>query len=256
MPREETESLEKRVRYKFKNRKLIEEALTHKSYAIEHGSKLFNERLEFLGDSILNAVVAHYFFKKYATEDEGRLSKIKSQMVSRQALVVWAREIDLGRYLWMGGGEEATGGRNRESLLANAFEALVGAMFLDGGFPVPQRFIVRLLSKHKRFVETDYKSKLQELLQKRYKVPPVYNLAQESGPDHAKTFLMEVRLRRRLLGQGEGHSKKEAEQAAARMALKTLKARAAGEKPAAKRKTKASPAVKSSTEDVESSPAL
>jgi ribonuclease III len=225
MPREEIDGLEKRIRHKFKNRKLLEEALTHKSYAMERGAKLFNERLEFLGDSILNAVVAHYYFKRFPDDNEGRLSKIKSQMVSRPVLAGWARDINLGSYLWMGGGEEATGGRARESLLANAFEALVGALFLEGGFQPAQRFVVRMLSQHKRVVETDYKSKLQELLQKRYKMPPAYVLARESGPDHAKNFVMEVRLRRRLLGQGEGRSKKEAEQAAARQALKTIRAR-------------------------------
>ncbi|MGQ0644380.1 MAG: ribonuclease III [Elusimicrobiota bacterium] len=225
MPREEAESLERRIRYKFKNRKLLEEALTHKSHAMEKGGKLFNERLEFLGDSIVNAVVAHYFFKRFPSNDEGRLSKIKSQMVARPALAAWARAIGMGKYLWMSGGEEATGGRDRDSLLANAFEALVGAIFLESGFPAAQRFIVRLLAKHKRIVENDYKSKLQELIQKRYKIPPLYVVAEESGPDHAKTFLMEVRLRRRLLGQGTGPSKKQAEQAAAYEALKKLRSR-------------------------------
>lgn len=223
MPRLEMAALEKGVRVKFKNRKLLEEALTHKSYAIEKGSRLFNERLEFLGDSILAAVVAHYLFKRYPADDEGRLSKLKSQLVARPALVAWAREIGLGQFLWMSEGEEATGGRDRESLLANACEALIGALFLDQGFSAAQRFIVRLLSKKKRIVETDYKSKLQELIQKRYKIPPSYLLAAETGPDHAKTFSMEVRVRKRLLGQGEGHSKKEAEQAAAFMALKKIR---------------------------------
>ncbi len=223
MPQAEIEGLEKKIRFKFKNRKLLEEALTHKSYAMERGTKLFNERLEFLGDSIVNAVVAHYFFKRFPTNDEGRLSKIKSQMVARPALAVWARQIDLGSYLMMSGGEEATGGRDRDSLLSNTFEALVGAIFLEAGFPKAQRFIVRLLSKHKRIVETDYKSKLQELIQKKYKMPPTYTVTSESGPDHAKTFNMEVRIRRRLLGTGSGPSKKQAEQASAYMALKKIR---------------------------------
>jgi ribonuclease-3 len=146
------------------------------------GKQGFNERLEFLGDSILAAIVAHYLFKRYPDEDEGKLSKLKSQLVARPSLVVWAREIKLGQYLWMSDGEEATGGRNRESLLANAFEALLGALFLDGGFPVAQRFIVRLVSKKKRIIETDYKSKLQEIIQKRYKLPPAYTLKRAKGP--------------------------------------------------------------------------
>jgi ribonuclease-3 len=224
MPQADTDALEKKIRFKFKNRKLFEESLTHKSYAMERGTKSFNERLEFLGDSIVNAVVAHYFFKRNPSYDEGRLSKIKSQMVARPALAVWARQIDIGSYLMMSGGEEATGGRDRDSLLSNAFEALVGAIFLDAGFQTAQRFVVRLLSKHKRIVETDYKSKLQELIQKKYKMPPNYLLASESGPDHAKIFSMEVRIRRRLLGTGSGPSKKQAEQAAAYMALKKIRA--------------------------------
>ena len=223
MPREDSALLQKALRHKFKNAKLLEEALTHKSHAIERGSKSFNERLEFLGDSVLVAVVAHYLFKRYADEDEGKLSKLKSQLVARPSLVVWSREIGLGKYLWMSDGEEATGGRERDSLLANAFEALLGAIFLDAGFSVAQRFVVRLLSKKKRIVETDYKSKLQEIIQKRYKIPPSYLLLEEKGPDHNKTFVMQVNVRRRLLGQGEGHSKKEAEQAAAYQALKKIR---------------------------------
>jgi ribonuclease-3 len=224
MPHLDSGALERSIRIKFKDDGLLEEALTHKSYAIERGEKVFNERLEFLGDSVLSAVTAHWLFKRYASDDEGRLSKLKSQLVSRPTLVIWARDISLGKYILMSPGEEATGGRERDSLLANGFEALIGAIFLDQGFAKAQRFIVRFLSKKKRIVETDYKSKLQEVIQKRYKIPPLYQLAEESGPDHAKTFHMEVRVRQRLLGAGEGHSKKEAEQAAAFQALKKIRA--------------------------------
>lgn len=223
MPRAETGPLQRSLRHKFKNPALLEEALTHKSYAMERGGSPFNERLEFLGDSVLAAIVAHYLFKRYPDEDEGKLSKLKSQLVSRPALVVWARDIALGQYLHMSEGEEATGGRDRDSLLGNAFEALLGALFLDGGFAVPQRFVVRLLSKKKQIIETDHKSRLQEIIQKRYKVPPTYTLAEQKGPDHNKIFVMEVHIRRRLLGRGEGHSKKEAEQAAAFEALKRIR---------------------------------
>ncbi|MBK8870890.1 MAG: ribonuclease III [Elusimicrobia bacterium] len=224
MPRIDSSPLQRVARHVFKSPKLLEEALTHKSYAIERGSRVFNERLEFLGDSVLAAVVAHYLFKRYPDEDEGKLSKLKSQLVARPSLVVWAREIRLGDYLWMSDGEEATGGRERESLLANAFEALLGALFLDGGFSVAQRFVVRLLSKKKRIIETDYKSKLQEIIQKRYKLPPAYTLKEQKGPDHNRTFVMHVFVRRRLLGAGEGRSKKEAEQAAAWEGLKKIRA--------------------------------
>jgi ribonuclease-3 len=219
------DALQKVIRIKFKSVTLLEEALTHKSHAIENGAKIFNERLEFLGDSILSAATSHWLFKRYPSDDEGKLSKLKSQLVSRASLVVWARSIDLGQYLLMSPGEESTGGRDRESLLANAFEALIGAIFLDQGFQKAQLFIIRFLSKKKRIVETDYKSKLQELIQKRFKVPPTYLVISETGPDHAKTFLMEVRIRRRLLGKGEGRSKKEAEQSAAFQALKSIRAR-------------------------------
>jgi ribonuclease III len=230
MPHKEPDALQKVVRAKFKNGRLLEEALTHKSYAIEKGGTPFNERLEFLGDSILSAVTSHWLFKRYDSDDEGRLSKLKSQLVSRPTLVVWARSIDMGDYLRMSPGEEATGGRDRESLLANAFEALIGAIFLDQGFPAAQRFIVRFLTKKKRIVETDFKSKLQEIIQKRYKIPPAYILTEETGPDHSKVFHMEARVRRRLLGRGEGRSKKEAEQAAAREALKKIREHRAAKK--------------------------
>jgi ribonuclease III len=229
LPHLEPEALQRALRLKFKSAKLLEEALTHKSYAVEHGGKLFNERLEFLGDAVLAAVTSHWLFKRY-DDDEGRLSKLKSQLVSRQSLMGWARDIGLGRFIWMSSGEEATGGRDRDSLLANTFESLIGALFLDQGFPKAQRFIVRFLSKKKRIVETDHKSKLQELIQKRYKIPPAYLLTAETGPDHAKTFHMEVRVRQRLLGKGEGHSKKEAEQIAAREALKKIRTHRLGKK--------------------------
>lgn len=215
--------IEKKVRVKFRNRKLLEEAFTHKSYAIEHGVPSDNERMEFLGDSIISAVVAHWLFKRFAAVDEGRLSKMKSQIVSRANLSEWADDLQLGQYLYLSQGEEATGGRRRESLLGNVYEALVGAIFLDQGFSVAQRFIMRHLSKKKRIVETDFKSRLQEIVQKKYKTPPVYCVIGESGPDHEKKFTLEVRINKRVLGLGEGRSKKEAEQLAAKEALKALR---------------------------------
>jgi ribonuclease-3 len=215
--------IEKKIRYKFRNKKLLEEAFTHKSYSIEHGSETCNERLEFLGDSIISAVVAHWLFKKFPNVDEGRLSKMKSQIVSRANLSIWAEDFLLGQYLFLSQGEEATGGRKRESLLGNAYEALVGAIFLDQGFSPAQRFIMRHLSKKKRIVENDFKSKLQEIVQKKYKVPPSYCVIGETGPDHDKKFTLEVRINKRVLGSGEGRSKKEAEQLAAKEALKLLR---------------------------------
>ena len=215
--------IEKKVRVKFQNRKLLEEAFTHKSYSIEHGATTNNERMEFLGDSIISAVVAHWLFKRFDSVDEGKLSKMKSQIVSRANLSSWAEDLQLGQYLYLSQGEEATGGRKRESLLGNVYESLVGAIFLDQGFQIAQRFILRHLAKKKRIIENDFKSKLQEIVQKKYKTPPLYIVVGESGPDHEKKFTLEVRINKRVLGMGEGRSKKEAEQLAAKEALKALK---------------------------------
>jgi ribonuclease III len=214
---------EKKLRIRFKSQKLLEEAFTHKSYAIENGSTSDNERLEFLGDSIISAAVAHYLFKKFPDVDEGHLSKVKSQIVSRANLAVWANDLDLGDFLFLSQGEEATGGRKRESLLGNVYESLVGAIFLDQGFSRAQRFVMRHLAKRKRIVETDFKSRLQEMMQKKFKAPPIYTVIKETGPDHAKIFSLEVRMNKKLLGSGEGRSKKEAEQMAAKEALKKIK---------------------------------
>ena len=215
--------MERRLRLKFENAKLLEEAFTHKSYSIEQGKSYSNERMEFLGDSIISAVVAHYLFKRFPAVDEGRLSKMKSQIVSRTSLGEWAENLNLGQFLFLSQGEEATGGRKRESLLGNAYEALVGAIFLDQGFSRAQRFIMRHLAKKKRIVENDFKSRLQEIVQKKHKIPPTYTVVKESGPDHQKSFTLEVRINKRLLGAGEGRSKKEAEQAAAREALRAMR---------------------------------
>lgn len=220
---EPLEALERKIRIRFKNKRFLEEALTHKSFAMEREAMSFNERLEFLGDAVLSTVVAHYLFKRFPDVDEGRLSKLKSQLVSRGSLFVWSSELGLGRYLRMSPGEEATGGRERESLVGNVYEALIGAIFLDQGFPAAQRFVVRQLAKLKRIVETDFKSRLQEMIQKRYKTPPEYRVVAESGPDHDKTFRIEVRIKKKSLGRGEGKSKKEAEQAAAKEALKKIR---------------------------------
>jgi len=214
---------ETKFRVKFKNKKLLQESLTHKSFAIEYGNFPCNERLEFLGDSIIAAVVAHFLYKKYPNVDEGRLSKMKSQIVSRSNLGVWAAEMGLGQFMFLSQGEEATGGRQRESLLGNVYEAIVGAIFLDQGYSKAQQFIMKQLSKKKRILETDFKSKLQEIIQKKYKTPPNYHVTNEEGPDHAKQFTLEVRVNKKTLGEGVGRSKKEAEQMAAKEALKKIR---------------------------------
>jgi ribonuclease III len=219
-----TAKLERTLGIKFKNRELLEEALTHKSYAMERGSGLaFNERLEFLGDSILSAVVAHYLFKRYPDVDEGRLSQLKSMLVSRPSLTQWGRDITIGQFLRLSDGENATGGRDRDSILGNAMEAVLGAMYLEDGFDSTKRFIDKLLAKRKRLVTSDHKSRLQEWAQKQYKIPPDYVVKRSYGPDHAKTFDIEVVVSQQVLGSGSGKSKKEAEQAAARDALRKIK---------------------------------
>jgi ribonuclease-3 len=206
--------------YRFKNPDLLKEALSHKSFASESKSGIYNERLEFLGDSILAAVVAHQLYQDYPKEDEGSLSKKKAQLVSRPSLAVWAGELNLGAYLFLGVGEENSGGRERHSLLSNALEALIGAIYLDGGYSAAERFIRRwCIENHGSLAEVDYKSKLQEVIQKKFKVPPSYEMTEAEGPDHDKTFRVLVRLGKNELGHGEGKTKKEAEQAAARNAL-------------------------------------
>ncbi len=222
------ESFEKKIGIKFKDRRFLEEALTHKSYSMEDGESAFNERLEFLGDSILNASVTDFLFKRYPDEDEGKLSKLKSHLVAKTSLVKWAKDLKIGPFLRMSISEESTGGRERDSIIANAIEALIGAIYLDQGFDRAHAFILEKLSQRKRIVETDYKSKLQELIQKKHRMPPAYVLVGEDGPDHNKIFHMEVRIKKKLLGRGEGRSKKESEQAAARAALRKIRKAKAG----------------------------
>lgn len=218
-----SEPLEAIVGHRFKDPGLLKQALSHKSFASESGSGADNERLEFLGDSVLAAVVAHQLFSEYPDAPEGTLSKKKSLLVSRPSLAAWAEEIGLGAHLYLGVGEETTGGRTRQSLLSNALEALIGALYLDGGYDAAARFVRDWCArKHGSLTETDHKSRLQELLQKRYKTPPNYELASAAGPDHDKTFSVVVRIASRELGRGTGKNKKEAEQSAARDALSRM----------------------------------
>lgn len=215
--------LEKIIGYKFKDKGLAQKALTHKSYADEAGLSEFNERMEFLGDSVLAAVVAEHLFNKHPDEDEGKLSQIKSQLVSRINLGKWAKDIDLGEFIYISKGEEASGGRKRESLLSNTFEALIASLYIDGGFDAAKKFICTHLAKHRRVVINDAKSKLQEYIQSAYKALPEYKIMGETGPDHEKIFEVGVFFKKTMLGSGEGKSKKEAEQAAAKKALKEIR---------------------------------
>jgi ribonuclease-3 len=215
--------LEKIIGYKFHNIDLLKKALTHKSYAAETGNSQYNERLEFLGDSILGSAVVDYLYNKYPDQNEGRLSQLKSQIVSGQNLSKWAKELKIGQYIFISKSEEASGGRKRDSLLADTIEALIASIYLDSGFSAAKNFVLRSLTKQRRLIVIDTKSKLQEIAQSKYKTLPMYKLMHEEGPDHEKIFEVGVYIKRKLLGTGRGRSKKEAEQSAAKVALKTLR---------------------------------
>lgn len=217
------ESLEKRLQYTFRDRTLLSEALNHSSYANEHRSASVssNERLEFLGDSVLGFVTAEFLFKTYGKLPEGDLTRIRAALVCEQSLYEVARVLELGQYLKLGKGEEAGGGRERQSILADATEAVFAAVYLDGGIEKARELIHRVLLSHVPAAEErrDYKTTLQEIIQRKSGQVLTYHMVGESGPDHNKTFQFEVRLNDEPIGRGSGHSKKEAEQDAARSAL-------------------------------------
>ena len=220
------ESLEKKLGYTFRDRSLLSEALNHSSYANEHRSAEVssNERLEFLGDSVLGFVTAEFLFKTYGKLPEGDLTRIRAALVCEQSLYEVAKFLGLGQYLKLGKGEEAGGGRQRQSILADATEAVFAAVYPDGGMERVRELICRVLLSRAPAAEErrDYKTTLQEIVQRRSGQVLTYHMVDESGPDHNKTFLFQVRLNGAPVGQGRGHSKKEAEQAAARDALEKL----------------------------------
>jgi len=223
MSTNELTELQNVIGYQFSEIELLRRALTHTSYAAETGIRCHNERMEFLGDSILSSAVADFLYHKYPDQQEGRLSQLKSQIVSRQNLSRWAREIKLGNYLYISKGEEANGGRQRESLLSDALEAVIASVYLDGEYGAAKKFIFSYLTRQKRLIVTDTKSKLQEYIQSHYQTLPEYRIISASGPDHEKRFEVGVYLNKSLLGQGAGCCKKEAEQAAARLALRAIR---------------------------------
>lgn len=216
------EKLQKVIEYQFNNLEVLISALTHKSYAAETGFKNYNERMEFLGDSILSAIVVEYLYEKYPEEMEGKLSQLKSQIVSSANLSQWAKGINLGVFLLLGRSENTKEARERESMLCDAFEAVVGAIYLDGGFDNAKKFVLKFLNNQKEIINTDYKSRLQEVSQAVYKELPEYEIIKETGPDHYKNFEAAVYVKNKLLGKGVGHSKKEAQQAAAEKAIKNI----------------------------------
>ena len=189
------------IGYRFGNKDILKEALTHKSYAGEHRSSKHNERLEFLGDSILGAIVADYIYNKCPHVEEGVLSKIKSILVSRRNLYLWGKKLDLGKYMSLGHGELATGGRERDSIISNAVEAVIGAVYLDGGYPAAESVILPWVKTQALTQDVrDFKSLLQEHLQKRGHETPVYEVVQTVGPEHDKTFTVRVSLMGKELG--------------------------------------------------------
>jgi ribonuclease-3 len=228
--RDEFDDLEQRIEYRFNDRGLLEHALTHKSRAAEDvsGGVFDNESLEFLGDAVLGLVVADALFRRYPDYTEGQKSKIKASVVSTQSLARHAEQIRLGDHLLLGRGEEKTGGRFKQALLADAYEALIAAIYLDGGLPAASDFLNRELGDAidagtlQDVVGLDYKSALQERLQALGRPLPEYRVAAETGPDHRKAFMIEVVVAGDVLGQATGKAKKEAEQEAARIALEKL----------------------------------
>ena len=216
--------IEKIIGYRFTNKDILKEALTHKSYAGERRSAKHNERLEFLGDSILGAIVADYIYNQCPHVEEGVLSKIKSNLVSRRNLYLWGKQLGLGQYMLLGHGELATGGRERDSIISNAVEAVLGAIYLDGGYSAAESVVLPWVKTQALTQDTrDFKSLLQEYLQKRGQQTPTYEVIQTVGPEHDKVFTVRVSLADKELGVGKGHNKKMAEQAAAQDAFERMK---------------------------------
>lgn len=226
--KKELQLFEKHAGIKFRAPELLNLAFSHRSYANENQNEVGNnEKLEFLGDSVLGLVVAEYLFQTLTDKAEGDLAKIKSFVVSEDSLAAIARTLKVDNFILIGKGEEYSGGRTKKALLADAMEAIIGAFFLDSGFKTSKRFILQYLvpeinkvleNKHKK----DYKTLLQEFVQKKFKTYPKYVLVKKTGPDHSKTFWMDVKINDKSFGPGQGKNKKAAEQQAARVAFEKL----------------------------------
>ncbi|MBP0970164.1 MAG: ribonuclease III [Oscillospiraceae bacterium] len=218
--------LESRIGYIFEDRSLLEEALTHSSYANEHGLGRLgcNERLEFLGDAVLSAVVADHLYMTQPDVEEGELTKQRAAMVCESALAMFARDIDLGSEMHFGKGELKTHGNERDSILSDCFEAVIAAIYLDGGMEAARKFIARHVLQEASGVELsrDYKTELQEVIQQNPEEKLRYVHSGETGPDHDKTFTVEVWLNSNVIATASGHSKKQAEQNAAAEALRLM----------------------------------
>ncbi len=221
---ENYQEIEKNLGYTFKNKQLIIEALTHKSYKKPYN----NERLEFLGDAVLDLIVGEFLFNKFPSSDEGVLSKIRASLVNESGFATLAKQINLGQSIYLSPAEENNKGREKPSLLSNAFEAVIGAIYLEAGLEKSREIVVKLLDKTYPKIDLDtlckdYKTSLQELTQAEYGITPKYELIGSSGPDHKKEFEIAVKLNEQILSTAKGKSKKSAQQKAAKIALEKLK---------------------------------
>jgi ribonuclease-3 len=217
-------ALEKALNYKFKRDDLITEALTHKSYKKPYN----NERLEFLGDAVLDLIVGEYLFKKFPKEDEGLLSKIRASLVNEKGFTRLALEINIGDAILISSAEENNSGRTKPSLLSNAFEAIIGAIYLESGIEVTSEIAIRLIENSYETIDLnslskDFKTTLQELTQADFGETPTYKMVRSFGPDHKKEFEIAIELQNKTIASAIGKSKKEAQQRAAEIALKTLR---------------------------------
>ncbi|MBE5905962.1 MAG: ribonuclease III [Lachnospiraceae bacterium] len=223
---QQLQEFQEKIGYQFRNEKLLKQALTHSSYANEKRLKKLsdNERLEFLGDAVLEIITSEYLYQQYRDVPEGDLTKLRASIVCEQTLALCTKPLQLGSYLLLGKGEHMTGGRNRKSILSDALEAVIGAIYLDGGFTSAKEFILKFILtdiEHKQLFY-DSKTILQELVQAEFSEDLNYALVKEEGPDHAKLFGVEARIGSKCVGVGEGPTKKAAEQEAAYHALLAL----------------------------------
>jgi ribonuclease-3 len=219
----------KKIGIEFKDTALLERVFVHSSYSHENHEyiNINNERLEFLGDSVLNFVISAKIFEDFPDLPEGKLTEIRVSLIREETLARIASTLDLGKYLCLGKGEEATGGRKRQTNLADTLEALIGALFLDQGLSKTRSLILKLFNEHLELIKDgsiaiNYKSRLQEFTQAKYSILPQYTLTEETGPDHDKNFIVQALLGDRVLGTGSGKSKKAAEMEAARLACDEL----------------------------------
>jgi ribonuclease III len=226
---ENSSQIEEKLHYFFEDKHLLALAFTHRSFVNENRgiTTVHNERLEFLGDSILGMVIAEYLYKHFPTTSEGHLSHLRSRLVEAQSCIVYIQSIDVESFLLLGKGEQRNGGKGRYSILSDLFEAIIGAIYLDSGIESVKKFIFDNFSQQigeiVREPERNWKAELQDYSQKKHQHPPIYSVIEETGPDHSKEFKVAVLINNKEVGVGKGLSKKEAQQAAAANAFKTIK---------------------------------